>query len=192
MPSGHSSLPAIATVLAEIAPAKTPNRLLHWSTTRIRSDGDHVDHHRHDRECLWYPIPRLTVSAIRTAADGTEETVSSAATDENGSYVLPVLPGSIVFESGDGFPTFTTDKPDSGTGQATNQESPITTAGSLGTIRGQILVETGDDDGPTEFGVAAETWVNDAVGQAVTGITTTINTDGSYTLAASKHPQHTD
>ena len=73
-------------------------------------------------------------------------------------------------------------------GKATNQESPITTAGSPGTIRGQILVETGDDDGPTEFGVAAETWVNDAVGQAVTGITTTINTDGSYTLSGLETP----
>ena len=134
--------------------------------------------------------PRLTVSAIRTAADGTEETVSSAATDENGSYVLPVLPGSYrIRVEGDGFPTFTTDKSEiAAPGKATNQESPITTAGSPGTIRGQILVETGDDDGPTEFGVAAETWVNDAVGQAVTDITTTINTDGSYTLSGLETP----
>jgi len=182
---------AIANVLAEDASAKTlrtdfftgapPELDLTAITSTITGT---IENASGD------PIPRLTVSAIRTTADGTEETVSSAATDENGSYVLPVLPGSYrIRVEGDGFPTFTTDQPEiAAPGKATNQESPITTAGSPGTIRGQILVETGDDDGPTEFGVAAETWVNDAVGQAVTGITTTINTDGSYTLSGLETP----
>ena len=136
------------------------------------------------------PVPRLTVSAIRTAADGSEEIVSSAATDENGSYVLPVLPGSYFIRvEGDGFPTLTTSTPETAApGKTTNQESPITTEGSPGTIQGQILVETGDGDTPVEFGVVVETWVNDAVGQVVTEISTTIAADGSYILSGLQTP----
>ena len=136
------------------------------------------------------PVPRLTVSAIRTAADGSEEVVSSAATDENGSYVLPVLPGSYLIRvEGDGFPTLTTENPETAApGKTTNQENPITTEGSPGTIQGQILVETGGSDRPIEFGVVAETWVNDAVGQVVTEISTTIAADGSYILSGLQTP----
>jgi len=136
------------------------------------------------------PIPRLTVSAIRTAADDSSEVVSSAATDEDGSYDLPVLPGSYLIRvEGDGFPTTTSDKPVNAVpGKTTSQEDPITTEGSPGTIRGQILVETGDGESPVEFGVNVETWVNDAVGQAVTDITTTVNSNGSYAVSGLPTP----
>ncbi len=103
-------------------------------------------------------IPRLTVSALRVGGDGSP--IASGATDEDGLYSIPLLPGSYFVQvSGRGFETRLLTAAQSGDKPMEIKVDPsasmpvddIQIAGAAGSVEGQIVAVGLDDTTAPQF-----------------------------------------
>jgi hypothetical protein len=132
-------------------------------------------------------IPRLTVSATRIGGD--DSAIASVATDDNGAFSIPVLPGSYTVQvGGEGYATI-----DFSSSAINVDPSTATLAGELvlagrsGTIRGRIIAESQDGASPPAFSVLVRPVIDDVAGEPIIA-NVVVEEDGSYVIAGLPTP----
>ncbi|MDG1409994.1 MAG: carboxypeptidase regulatory-like domain-containing protein [Acidimicrobiales bacterium] len=132
-------------------------------------------------------IPRLTVSATRIGGD--DSAIASVATDDNGAFSIPVLPGSYnVQVGGEGYAT--TDFNSKAINVDPSTSTPpreLVLTGRRGTIRGRIIAENQDGAAPPAFSVLVRPVVGDVAGEPITA-NVVVKEDGSYIITGLATP----
>lgn len=141
------------------------------------------------------PVARATVAASRVSADGEIEPIASAATDDQGGYILPsLLPGDYRIEvSAQGYePIVLRDDGNDGGEQVHVAPTATVTGlngvlvGGLGSISGKIAIPPGSEGTPLEV-TATMVLEGGADGEAAPTFTQT-TTDGTINLTGLPTP----